>query len=581
MAGEALGGFAARVDLEQFKPNALGLFALDLRFDIGDAFELGETVTDGGQDKKCDIFYVDEALRTAVIAQAYESQAPKDNPPVNKATDLHAAVSWLIDPASATALNPRMQSAAAELKSAIEDGDIDTIEVWFVHNSPSNKDVDSELAQVARTTKALLNTTYGEAAVGIACVAVQVSADELDNWWARRSAQILIEDLVEVPATEIVWESGPDWRAALTSVQGRWLKELHDRYTPNLLFAGNVRDFLGAGPSRSRINHGIVTTARTRPSDFWAFNNGVTALTKGFVEGPDGSLSIQGITIVNGAQTTGAISSIDPPESLRVPIRFVACSNEDLVGAIKQATNTQNQILASDFRSSDACQTRLRNEFREIPNAHYTGARRGEAVGRPASKQAILIGADQAAQALAAFHGEPHRAYHGKERIWSEDPVYDRFFSARTSAAHVVFVTSLVRAINERKSALRVQDQRGDADEDEYLFLSQRGSQYLLTAGIAHVMEIVLGQAVADPFDLSFGTQVSPAVATELWTPLLESLVAFHSSLQAAAESGRIRSEDARTTALSAFRQQVNALRKPLESIFKAFRPHVEVRKSD
>ena len=109
MAGEGLAADATRDDLNQYQPNALGLFALELRFGIDDPFELVESITDGDKDKKCDLFYIDEPLRTAVILQAYEAQSPKDNPPINKAGDLHAAVSWLINPSSAGALNPRTQ----------------------------------------------------------------------------------------------------------------------------------------------------------------------------------------------------------------------------------------------------------------------------------------------------------------------------------------------------------------------------------------------------------------------------------------------------------------------------------------
>ncbi|KAA0235927.1 MAG: hypothetical protein EDR02_01880 [Actinobacteria bacterium] len=49
------------------------------------------------------------------------------------------------------------------------------------------------------------------------------------------------------------------------------------------------------------------------------------------------------------------------------------------------------------------------------------------------------------------FTANRSAAYHGKSRIWEDEPLYDRFFGP-TSAAHIVYATSLVRAINDEKT---------------------------------------------------------------------------------------------------------------------------------
>ncbi|MCV5927107.1 AIPR family protein, partial [Escherichia coli] len=75
------------------------------------------------------------------------------------------------------------------------------------------------------------------------------------------------------------------------------------------IFSANIRDYLGSRKSDSNINHGIKQTVENDASDFWAFNNGLTVLTHYFsVDG--NSVIIQGLSIVNGAQTTGAIGSL-------------------------------------------------------------------------------------------------------------------------------------------------------------------------------------------------------------------------------------------------------------------------------
>ena len=92
-------------------------------------------------------------------------------------------------------------------------------------------------------------------------------------------------------------------------------------------------------------------------------------------------LTIKGISIVNGAQTTGAIGSLNrPPEDdLMVPIRFIWTTNQARVQEIIRFNNSQNKISASDFRSTDAVQKRLKSEFEKIPDAEYEGGRRGGA----------------------------------------------------------------------------------------------------------------------------------------------------------------------------------------------------------
>ena len=88
------------------------------------------------------------------------------------------------------------------------------------------------------------------------------------------------------------------------------------------------------------------------------FNNGITVLTHGFEEKTNKQtrqLRVHGISIVNGAQTTGAIGSLTkPPDPMAlVSARFVQTTNSDVVNNIIQYNNSQNKVTASDFRSTD------------------------------------------------------------------------------------------------------------------------------------------------------------------------------------------------------------------------------------
>lgn len=68
--------YRGRTDLiSNYGSNSLLLYALQLRFDLSDiASVASESLTDGSNDKKCDLIYVDQDTGIAVVAQAYQKQ---------------------------------------------------------------------------------------------------------------------------------------------------------------------------------------------------------------------------------------------------------------------------------------------------------------------------------------------------------------------------------------------------------------------------------------------------------------------------------------------------------------------------
>lgn len=65
----------------QLTDDAIALFALQLKFSIEDIQTVAsESLTGGGDDKKCDLLYLDTEQQIAVIAQAYISKKTKTLP---------------------------------------------------------------------------------------------------------------------------------------------------------------------------------------------------------------------------------------------------------------------------------------------------------------------------------------------------------------------------------------------------------------------------------------------------------------------------------------------------------------------
>jgi len=112
-------GYSARFTNSPFGDDAIGLFALGLQFNIDDLEAVGaESITGGGDDKKCDLFYFDKEERRCVIAQCYRSKKVRQAAPANKASDLNAAIHWLLT-APLSKVPAALKANASELRNAI------------------------------------------------------------------------------------------------------------------------------------------------------------------------------------------------------------------------------------------------------------------------------------------------------------------------------------------------------------------------------------------------------------------------------------------------------------------------------
>ena len=122
--------FLARTYLQdKYGNNSLLLYALQLRFEIPDIISVaGDALTDGGNDKKCDLIYVDRDAGVAVIAQGYMKQNDVKGAlaPSNKASDLNTAAAWVFsqDPVN---VPEQIREQVLVLQDSIKDDSISSI----------------------------------------------------------------------------------------------------------------------------------------------------------------------------------------------------------------------------------------------------------------------------------------------------------------------------------------------------------------------------------------------------------------------------------------------------------------------
>ncbi|MGR4868777.1 AIPR family protein [Variovorax sp. LARHSF232] len=573
----------ARDDLEQYGDNAIGLFALALRFALDDIHSVAaESVTDGSDDKKCDLIFIDREEGVAVVAQCYFSSKDKRSAPANKASDLNTAVAWLLQ-RDVKELPERLRSAATELRSAIADGDVRRFEAWYVHNLPESTNVEDELSTVAATAKTVIDALHPAARVSISTS--EIGRKTLETWYSETLSPILVNDEVKIGVESGFAIKTGGWQAYVTAVPARVLHRLYTKHKTRL-FSANVRDYLGSRSSDANINNGIKRTAQSSPEDFWVFNDGVTVLTHHFEESVvkgKKQLLVRGVSIVNGAQTTGALGSLakSPDPKALVPARFVQTSKPDLIYDIIQYNNSQNKVTASDFRSTDRIQKRLREEVAAIPNAKYEGGRRGghkDVIERNKN----LLPSYTVGQALAAFHQDPLTAYNLKSEIWVSDPMYARFFNDDTTGPHLVLCFALLRAVEDAKRAL-VGKSKTEASlsvqEAELLsYFRHRGSTYLFVSAIASCMETFAGRRTPILARTSFGPKTSPKQATQHWAEIVKLVSPFCQQLVEALSDGLKNNERAQK-AITTFRSLVQATSGANADAYKRFAKFVALSK--
>ena len=370
--------FSARTDLERYGDNGIGLFALALRFGLDDLDTVAsESLTDGNDDKKVDFVHIDRDEGVAVIAQCYMSAKPVASAPSNKASDLNTAVSWLMQRPTED-LPARLQSTAAELRECIGDGSVTNIHVWYVHNLPESTNVHDELLTVDGTLNSALKSAFP--GKDLSTQVLEVGQTKLEEWYADTQSPILVTERFRIPIPDGFEVSGVKWKAYVTAIPAKFLYTNYRKYKTRL-FSANVRDYLGSRKTDANINYGIKRTAADNPDDFWVYNNGLTLLANSYkpeVHGRHKFLVLRGLSVVNGAQTTGALGSLSKPpcRSALVPVRVVTTTDSETIFNIIEFNNSQNKIAAADFRSRDRIQKRLRDEFTRIPDAEYQGEKK-------------------------------------------------------------------------------------------------------------------------------------------------------------------------------------------------------------
>lgn len=205
-------------------------------------------LTEGGNDKKIDFIHLDKEARRIVFAQGYMAKKKNDSAPANKASDLNTACAWLISGDLST-VPTKLKAIIEDCRNAISAGDIDFIDLLYVHNLPESINVAREL----QTVEDHLRTTLANEKILIK--SHELGSVRIEHLFAAQDSHIAVTEDIPFPSTIGIEQSGATWTAGVATVSGEWISQLYARYGDEL-YSANYRGFLGAD-GRKRVNKGI------------------------------------------------------------------------------------------------------------------------------------------------------------------------------------------------------------------------------------------------------------------------------------------------------------------------------------
>ena len=514
-----IGAFESEAVLEPYGNNALPLFAVGLHLGVEDLANFAtESLTDSPNDKKADIIYINEAEGIACIAQGTTTADwGKAEASANKASDLNTAAAWLLQQ-PIDKIPDSIRGQAKLLRDGLSQRTITKLIFAYAHNAYESENVRRELQANRELVRGLEISQECDVEV------VELGLRAIEALYLTSLGSIQVTDEIQFPAAQYIRETGNGWEAFVISINGAKLFDLYEEHK-NALFSANLRDFLGARRAARNVNNTIKITAESDSGVFYIFNNGITIVCKK-ADYENETLNIHGISVVNGAQTTGAIHAAGREHAANVSVvaRVIVVDDDTMIPKIVTANNTQNAIVAWDRRSNDAVQIRLGEEFgaKEIDYVH----RRDNA-----RKSANSIFADQVGQMLCAFGGNLQIAIRAKADIFEVDATYNDVFPSTLGIGHIFGIQTLGWAYDRVKQELKTKSASRSLTalaERQLKLLEYPASKQFLIRVMGDLREEISGRSIPHPQEFALKDEAitdDNTEAIEAWLKVIRAVL--------------------------------------------------------
>ena len=345
----------------KFYTRSIAALAIAMRCGL-DYDTAAQTITDGFHDMGIDAVYNDTTQKKLLLVQSKWRKDGNGSISHEEANTFVSGIERIIS-LDFEGCNAKLAAKQQEVDAAIRDMDYQ-IEVIFCHTGSQNIDT-----YALRPITELLGRVNVDDTTEL-LVFIEDTLQDIYDYLAngQNSENIVLDDVLLSNWGTVDAPYRAYYGTIPVSVVGEW----YNQYG-NKLFAKNIRYYKG----NTEVNQGIREVLKNDPEKFFYYNNGIKVLCKkitkkaAYSTGREiGLFALEGVSLVNGAQTTGAIGSVyaESPEALaaaRVYIQMIDLgdSGEEQAVQITKLSNTQNRIDGKDFASLDPTQERLRMEL--------------------------------------------------------------------------------------------------------------------------------------------------------------------------------------------------------------------------
>ncbi|SHF58294.1 AIPR protein [Lactonifactor longoviformis DSM 17459] len=334
------------------------------------------SITDGYHDMGIDAVYNDTTQKKLLLVQSKWRKEGTGSISQEEASTFVEGIKRIIN-LDFAGCNKKISARQQEIADAIRDMDYQ-IEMIFCHTGNQNMD-----DYAFRPVNELLNQVNEDDSSDL-LIFVETKLQDIYEYLAngQNSDNIVLDDVLLSNWGVVEAPFKAYYGTIPVSAVGEWYNQYGNR-----LFAKNIRYYKGS----TEVNQGIRDVLKNNPEKFFYYNNGIKILCKKITKKAvystgreTGLFALEGVSLVNGAQTTGVIGSVyaEMPEIVSDAKIFVQMidlgdADEEQAVQITKLSNTQNRIDGKDFASLDLNQERLRMElsFGGIQYLYKSGAK--------------------------------------------------------------------------------------------------------------------------------------------------------------------------------------------------------------
>ena len=347
-------------DNKHFETRSLAALALMMKSGI-DVPSSCMHITDGYHDMGIDAIYLDETQKQLFVVQSKWRESGRGSVTQEEMHTFVEGIRRIIN-FDIEGANAKIHAKKTDIDTALESFGYQ-VHAIYIHTG-NTKLTDYAL----RPLDDLLSTTNDE--VDSLIVFDEILYQDIYAYLAQG------QETDEITLNDVILKNWGKIDAPYTSYYGTvsaaaigvWYREYGNR-----LFAKNIRFYKG----NTDVNDGIKRVLLQEPENFYYYNNGIKLLcrsihrkVKDSTTNDTGLFMLEGVSLVNGAQTTGSIGSVfvDNPEQVskaNVMIQIIDLSQAsgETATQITKLSNTQNRIENRDFASLDPTQEKIRQEL--------------------------------------------------------------------------------------------------------------------------------------------------------------------------------------------------------------------------